>query len=58
MRRGGKGPVINTASFVAVMGPATSQISRAAAKGGAVALALARRAVRQGAIRVNALCPA
>ncbi len=53
-----RGSVINTASFVAVMGAATSQISYTASKGGVLALSreigieLARRGVR-----VNALCP-
>jgi NAD(P)-dependent dehydrogenase (short-subunit alcohol dehydrogenase family) len=48
----GGGSVINTASFVAVMGAATSQISYTASKGGVLALSRARRGVR-----VNALCP-
>jgi NAD(P)-dependent dehydrogenase (short-subunit alcohol dehydrogenase family) len=57
LERGG-GSVINTASFVAVMGAATSQISYTASKGGVLALSrelgveFARRNVR-----VNALCP-
>src|ERR1039457_5627877 len=38
MRRQGKGSVINTASFVAVMGAATSQISYTASKGGVLAM--------------------
>jgi NAD(P)-dependent dehydrogenase (short-subunit alcohol dehydrogenase family) len=38
MRRQGKGSIINTASFVAVMGSATSQISYTASKGGVLAL--------------------
>ncbi|MGH3833428.1 MAG: SDR family NAD(P)-dependent oxidoreductase, partial [Pseudonocardiaceae bacterium] len=38
MRRQGRGSIINTASFVAVMGSATSQISYTASKGGVVAL--------------------
>ncbi len=55
---GGGGSVINTASFVAVVGAATSQISYTASKGGVLALSrelgveFARRNVR-----VNALCP-
>ena len=55
---GGGGSVINTASFVAVMGAATSQIAYTASKGAVLALSrelgveFARRAVR-----VNALCP-
>jgi NAD(P)-dependent dehydrogenase (short-subunit alcohol dehydrogenase family) len=57
LARGG-GAVVNTASFVAVMGAATSQISYTASKGGVLALSrelgveLARRNVR-----VNAICP-
>jgi NAD(P)-dependent dehydrogenase (short-subunit alcohol dehydrogenase family) len=55
---GGGGSVINTASFVAVMGAATSQISYAASKGGVLALSreLGVEFARQG-VRVNALCP-
>jgi NAD(P)-dependent dehydrogenase (short-subunit alcohol dehydrogenase family) len=54
----GKGSVINTASFVAVMGAATSQISYTASKGGVLAMSreLGVQFARQG-IRVNALCP-
>jgi NAD(P)-dependent dehydrogenase (short-subunit alcohol dehydrogenase family) len=52
------GSVINTASFVAVMGAATSQISYTASKGGVLALSreLGVEFARTG-IRVNALCP-
>jgi NAD(P)-dependent dehydrogenase (short-subunit alcohol dehydrogenase family) len=55
---GGGGSVINTASFVAVMGAATSQISYTASKGGVLALSreLGVQFARQG-VRVNALCP-
>jgi len=58
MQRQGKGSVINTASFVAVMGAATSQISYTASKGGVLALSreLGVQFAREG-IRVNALCP-
>jgi NAD(P)-dependent dehydrogenase (short-subunit alcohol dehydrogenase family) len=58
MRRQGKGSVINTASFVAVMGAATSQISYTASKGGVLAMSreLGVQFARDG-IRVNALCP-
>ena len=58
MQRAGKGSIINTASFVAVMGAATSQISYTASKGGVLALSreLGVQFARQG-IRVNALCP-
>jgi len=54
----GGGSVINTASFVAVMGAATSQISYTASKGGVLALSreLAVEFARRG-VRVNALCP-
>jgi NAD(P)-dependent dehydrogenase (short-subunit alcohol dehydrogenase family) len=55
---GGGGSVINTASFVAVMGAATSQISYTASKGGVLALSreLGVEFGRRG-VRVNALCP-
>ena len=55
--RGG-GSIINTASFVAVMGSATSQISYTASKGGVLSLSreLAVQFAREK-IRVNALCP-
>jgi len=58
MRAQGKGSIINTASFVAVMGSATSQISYTASKGGVLALSreLGVQFAREG-IRVNALCP-
>jgi NAD(P)-dependent dehydrogenase (short-subunit alcohol dehydrogenase family) len=54
----GGGSVINTASFVALMGAATSQISYTASKGGVLALSreLAVEFARRG-VRVNALCP-
>jgi NAD(P)-dependent dehydrogenase (short-subunit alcohol dehydrogenase family) len=52
------GSVINTASFVAVVGSATSQISYTASKGGVLALSreLGVEFARQG-VRVNAICP-
>ena len=58
MRRAGKGSIINTASFVAVMGAATSQVSYTASKGGVLAMSreLGVQFAREG-IRVNALCP-
>ncbi|MFD8383753.1 3-oxoacyl-ACP reductase [Streptomyces sp. NPDC059679] len=58
MQRQGKGSIINTASFVAVMGAATSQISYTASKGGVLAMSreLGVQFAREG-IRVNALCP-
>lgn len=53
-----KGSIINTASFVAVLGSATSQISYTASKGGVLAMSreLGVQYARHG-IRVNALCP-
>jgi NAD(P)-dependent dehydrogenase (short-subunit alcohol dehydrogenase family) len=54
----GGGSVINTASFVAVMGAASSQISYTASKGGVLALSreLGVEFAKRG-VRVNALCP-
>jgi len=53
-----RGSIINTASFVAILGSATSQISYTASKGGVLALTreLGVQFAREG-IRVNALCP-
>jgi NAD(P)-dependent dehydrogenase (short-subunit alcohol dehydrogenase family) len=58
MQRQQKGSIINTASFVAVLGAATSQISYTASKGGVLAMSreLGVQFARDG-IRVNALCP-
>jgi NAD(P)-dependent dehydrogenase (short-subunit alcohol dehydrogenase family) len=58
MQQQGKGSIINTASFVAILGAATSQISYTASKGGVLAMTreLGVQFARQG-IRVNALCP-
>ncbi|MGX9899005.1 3-oxoacyl-ACP reductase [Arthrobacter sp. SA17] len=58
MQEQGKGSIINTASFVAILGAATSQISYSASKGGVLAMSreLGVEFARQG-IRVNALCP-
>ncbi len=58
MRRQGRGSIINTASFVAVLGAATSQISYTASKGAVLAMTreLGVQFAREG-IRVNALCP-
>ena len=52
------GSIINTASFVAVMGAATSQISYSASKGGVLSMTreLGVQFARDG-VRVNALCP-
>jgi NAD(P)-dependent dehydrogenase (short-subunit alcohol dehydrogenase family) len=57
LERGG-GSVINVASFVALLGAATSQISYTASKGAVLAMSreLAVQFARQG-VRVNALCP-
>src|SRR3954447_18290865 len=54
----GGGSVINTASFVAVLGAATSQISYTASKGAVLSLSreLGIQLARRG-VRVNALCP-
>jgi NAD(P)-dependent dehydrogenase (short-subunit alcohol dehydrogenase family) len=54
----GGGSVINTASFVALMGAATSQVSYTASKGGVLALSreLGVELAKRG-VRVNALCP-
>jgi NAD(P)-dependent dehydrogenase (short-subunit alcohol dehydrogenase family) len=54
----GSGSIINTASFVAVMGAAVSQVSYTASKGGVLALSreLGVEFARRG-VRVNALCP-
>jgi NAD(P)-dependent dehydrogenase (short-subunit alcohol dehydrogenase family) len=54
----GSGSIINTASFVAIMGAATSQISYTASKGGVLAMTreLGVQFARKG-IRVNSLCP-
>jgi NAD(P)-dependent dehydrogenase (short-subunit alcohol dehydrogenase family) len=55
---GRKGSIINTASFVALLGAATSQISYTASKGAVLAMSreLGVQFARQG-VRVNALCP-
>ena len=58
MQRAGKGSIINTASFVATMGAATSQIAYTASKGGVLSMTreLGVQFAREG-IRVNALSP-
>ena len=58
LRRAGGGSIINTASFVALMGAATPQIAYTASKGGVLAMTreLAIVHAREN-IRVNALCP-
>ncbi len=58
LKRAGGGSVINTASFVAIMGAATPQIAYTASKGAVLSMTreLAVIHARQN-IRVNALCP-
>ncbi|MFP6665408.1 MAG: glucose 1-dehydrogenase [Deltaproteobacteria bacterium] len=58
MRRAGSGSIINTASFVAVLGAATPQIAYTASKGAVLAMSRELSVIhaREG-IRVNALCP-
>ena len=58
LRRAGGGSIINTASFVALLGAATPQLAYTASKGAVLALSreLAVVHARDG-IRVNALCP-
>ena len=58
IRRAGGGSIINTASFVALMGAATPQIAYTASKGGVLALTRELAVVHaREKIRVNALCP-
>jgi NAD(P)-dependent dehydrogenase (short-subunit alcohol dehydrogenase family) len=54
----GRGSIINTASFVAILGAATSQISYTASKGGVLSMSreLGVQFAREG-VRVNAICP-
>jgi len=58
LRRAGGGSIINTASFVALMGAATSQIAYTASKGGVLSMTreMAVEFARQN-IRLNAICP-
>src|ERR1700748_1494085 len=58
MAPAGRGSIVNVASFVAVMGSATSQVSYTASKGGVLAMSreLGVQFARER-IRVNALCP-
>jgi NAD(P)-dependent dehydrogenase (short-subunit alcohol dehydrogenase family) len=58
LQANGGGSIINTASFVAVMGAATSQIAYSATKGGVLSMSreMGVQFARQG-VRVNALCP-
>ncbi|MFV2068024.1 MAG: glucose 1-dehydrogenase [Pirellulales bacterium] len=58
LRRAGGGSVINTASFVALLGAATPQVAYTASKGGVLALTRELAVIHaREAIRVNALCP-
>ena len=58
LRRAGGGSVINTASFVAIMGAATPQIAYTASKGGVLAMTRELAIVHaKENIRVNSLCP-
>jgi NAD(P)-dependent dehydrogenase (short-subunit alcohol dehydrogenase family) len=58
LRRAGGGSIVNTASFVALMGAATAQIAYTASKGGVLAMTreIAVAHAKEG-IRANALCP-
>jgi NAD(P)-dependent dehydrogenase (short-subunit alcohol dehydrogenase family) len=58
MRRAGGGSIINTASFVALVGAATPQLAYTASKGGVVAMTRELAVIHaREKIRVNALCP-
>jgi NAD(P)-dependent dehydrogenase (short-subunit alcohol dehydrogenase family) len=58
LRRAGGGSVINTASFVALLGAATPQLAYTASKGGVLAMTRELAIVHaRESIRVNALCP-
>ena len=58
LRRAGGGSIINTASFVALMGAATPQVAYTASKGGVLALSRELAIIHaREKIRVNALCP-
>ncbi len=58
MRRNGGGSIINTASFVGLMGAATPQVAYTASKGGVIALTRELSVIHaRENIRVNALCP-
>jgi NAD(P)-dependent dehydrogenase (short-subunit alcohol dehydrogenase family) len=58
LRRAGGGSIVNTASFVALMGAATAQIAYTASKGAVLAMTreIAVAHAKQG-IRANSLCP-
>jgi NAD(P)-dependent dehydrogenase (short-subunit alcohol dehydrogenase family) len=58
LRRAGGGSIINTASFVALMGAATPQLAYTASKGGVLAMTRELAIVHaRESIRVNSLCP-
>jgi NAD(P)-dependent dehydrogenase (short-subunit alcohol dehydrogenase family) len=58
LRRAGGGSIINTASFVAVLGAATPQLAYTASKGGVLAMTRELAVIHaRESIRVNALCP-
>ncbi len=58
LRRAGGGSIINTASFVALLGAATPQIAYTASKGGVLAMTRELAVVHaREQIRVNAICP-
>jgi NAD(P)-dependent dehydrogenase (short-subunit alcohol dehydrogenase family) len=58
LRRAGGGSIINTASFVAIMGAATPQIAYTASKGGVLAMSRELAIIHaREKIRVNSLCP-
>ncbi|MEE2717333.1 MAG: glucose 1-dehydrogenase [SAR324 cluster bacterium] len=58
LQRAGGGSVINTASFVALLGAATPQIAYTASKGGVLAMSRELSVIHaRENIRVNALCP-
>jgi NAD(P)-dependent dehydrogenase (short-subunit alcohol dehydrogenase family) len=58
LRRAGGGSIVNTASFVAVLGAATPQLAYTASKGGVLAMTRELAAIHaRENIRVNALCP-
>jgi NAD(P)-dependent dehydrogenase (short-subunit alcohol dehydrogenase family) len=58
LRRAGGGSIVNTASFVALMGAATAQLAYTASKGGVVAMSRELAVIHaRERIRVNALCP-
>jgi len=58
LRRAGVGSIINTASFVALLGAATPQIAYTASKGGVLSMTRELAVIHaREKIRVNALCP-